>query len=89
MNSFRVTVSTPDGSVFDGQAEGLMLRGALGDLAVLAGHIPMITTVRPGKCRILLEEDRELTAHTEGGLLTVTKEGAILLCSTFVKEDED
>lgn len=89
MNSFHLTVSTPDGSVFDGPSEGLMLRGALGDLAVLAGHIPMITTVRPGSCRILLEGDRELTAHTEGGLLTVTKDGTILLCSTFVKEDED
>ncbi len=89
MNDFHLIVSTPDGAVFDGRAEGLILRGALGDLAVLAGHMPMITTVKPGICRILLEDDEEKSARTEGGLLTVDKDVVTLLCSTFEKMKEE
>lgn len=88
MSSYHLTVSTPDGTVYDDMVEGLIVRGALGDLAVLAGHIPMVTTVRACDCRILLPDDRELSAHTEGGLLTVSKEGTTLLCSSFLLGEE-
>ena len=46
MNEYHLTVSTPSGTVFDGDAVFLSLRGAGGDLAVMAGHIPFVTTVR-------------------------------------------
>ena len=37
-----------------GEAERIVVRGALGDLAVLAGHVPMMTTVREGVCKNVL-----------------------------------
>ena len=89
MSDFHLIISTPDGSVFDDRAEGLILRGALGDLAVLAGHMPMITTVKPGICRILLEGDREKSAEIDGGLLSVGKDAVTLLCSSFAETDKD
>ena len=46
MNEYHLTVSTPSGTVFDGDAVFLSLRGAGGDLAVMAGHIPFVTTVK-------------------------------------------
>ncbi len=89
MSDFHLIISTPDGAVFDGRSEGLILRGALGDLAVLAGHMPMITTVRPGICRILLEGDREKSARIEGGLLSVSRDNVTLLCSVYSEVGED
>lgn len=83
MNDFHLIISTPDGSVYDGRSEGLILRAALGDLAVLAGHAPMITTVQPGLCRILLPDDLERHAQIDGGLLSVSKDAVTLLCTTF------
>ena len=43
MNTFPLTVASPDGKLFHGEAVQLTLRGSEGDLAVLAGHIPFIT----------------------------------------------
>ena len=38
-------------------------RAAEGDLAILPGHIPLMTTVQPGLCRILLPEGGEKAAR--------------------------
>ena len=88
MNKFHLIISTPDGDVLDDNVEALILRGALGDLAVLAGHMPMITTVKPGICRILYEEEKEKSAAIDGGLLSVDTEKVSLLCSVFEIQEQ-
>ena len=83
MNTFHLTISTPDGNLFDGAAAALFLRGAEGDLAILAGHIPFVTTVQVGNCRVELEDGSEKSGHTDGGILSVSHEGVTLLSGTF------
>ena len=82
MTAFRLRVLSPDGPVFDGEVVQLYLRGADGDLAVLAGHIPFVTSVRPGDCRLLLPDESEKTLSVAGGLLTVGKDAVTLLFSS-------
>ena len=83
MKTFQLIVSSPDGNVFEREIAQLILRGANGDLAVMAGHIPFITPVKPGICRLFSEDGSETTAKTEGGLLTVSKDGVTLLSDSF------
>ena len=83
MNTYNLVISTPDGSVLDQQAVALIVRGSEGELAVMAGHIPFITAVKPGECKILLSEEQEKTATIGGGILTVQNEKTTLLCSDF------
>ncbi|MBQ1951290.1 MAG: F0F1 ATP synthase subunit epsilon [Clostridia bacterium] len=78
MNTYMLTVASPDGEWFRGEVTGLYLRGADGDLAVLAEHIPFITSVQPGTCRITLPDESSRTGHVDGGLLTVDKEVTLL-----------
>ena len=54
MNTFRLIVSSPEGELFNGQAKALFVRGSNGDLAVLAGHIPLVTAVQECICRVTL-----------------------------------
>lgn len=82
MKSFKLIVSTPDGNVLDGEAELISLRGTEGSLAVMAGHIPFITTTKEGQVKIITG-DKEIIANSSSGVLTVTKEGVTLLCGTF------
>jgi F-type H+-transporting ATPase subunit epsilon len=84
MKTFRLIVSSPEGNLFDGEAVMLTLRGAAGDLAVMAGHIPFVTTVCPCDCKIETEEEDDRIAHIEGGLLTVSSEMVTLLTGSFV-----
>lgn len=84
MRTFLLILSSPDGDLFRGDAVKLSLRGAEGDLAVLAGHIPFITAVKPCDCRIELESGDTKIGHTDGGVLTVSAESVTLLSGSFV-----
>ena len=88
MNTYRLTIATPDGIQFEGEVIGLFLRGAEGDLAVLAGHLPFITSVVAGKCRIHLPDDEERSATLDGGLLTVSDKAVTLLSGSFSWDEE-
>ena len=88
MNTYPLLISSPDGTVFSGEVISLSLRGAEGDLAVLAGHAPFITSVKSGDCKIELQDNREIKGHTEGGLLTVAKDTVTLLSASFTWIDK-
>ncbi len=88
MNSFRLIVSSPDGHLFDGDALMLSLRGTEGELAVMAGHIPFVTTVIPCDPCIELPDGSERCGHTDGGLLTVSAEAVTLLSGSFSWKEE-
>ena len=83
MNTYKLIISTPDGSVFDNDAVSLIVRGTEGELAIMAGHIPFITAVKQGNCKILLPDNSEKIAIVGGGILTVQSDKTTLLCSDF------
>jgi len=59
----------------------MTLRGIEGDLAVMAGHVPFITSVKPCDVKLLLPDGSEKIGHSDGGLLTVAADGVTLLGS--------
>ena len=81
MNTFRLIIASPDGNQFDGQAYMLTVRGSEGELAVMAGHVPFVTTVKPCNIKIELadEEADDRIGHIDGGLLTVGDDVVTLL----------
>ena len=83
MNTFLLNISSPDGKVFEGSVARITVRGAEGDLAVMAGHVPFMTSVMPGECVLHMEDGSIRRGHTEGGLLTVAREGVTFLTSAL------
>ena len=83
MRTFKLTITSPSGNIFDGEAASVTLRGIEGELAVLAGHAAFMTTVKPCDCKIIFPDDTERTAHVDGGILTVADNKATLLSGTF------
>lgn len=86
MKSFLLTVSSPDGNLFSGKVCKLDVRGVEGELAVMAGHVPFVTSIGKAPITILTEEGETLHAYSQGGLLTVGSEQVILLSGTFSLE---
>jgi len=82
MKTFNLTVSSPLGNIFEGEAIMLTVRGIEGELAIMAGHVPFMTTVKECDCKIVLD-DTERFGHTDGGILTVADNKATLLSGTF------
>ncbi len=83
MKTFSLTISSPDGDIFKGEVTVISMRGTEGDFAVMAGHVPFVTAIKPGDCRIEFEDGTEKVGHTEGGLLTVAADGVTLLSGSF------
>ena len=83
MNTYNLVISSPDGTIYDGEAVFLSLRGANGDLAVMAGHIPFITSVKPCECKVEFPDGTEKKGSTDGGLLTVDSKKVTLLSGSF------
>ncbi len=83
MKTFTLTISSPDGDIFSGEIVSLSLRGTEGDLAIMAGHIPFITSVVPCECKIELESDDDLVGTLDGGILTVGENKTVLLAGSF------
>ena len=83
MNTFLLAISSPDGDIFRGDICSIFLRGAEGELAVMAGHIPFVTTVVPCEVKIILEDGSSKIGKTEGGILTVGSDMVTLLSSSF------
>ena len=82
MKEFTLTVASPDGELYRGEVLSVSLRGSEGDLAIMAGHIPFVTSIKAGKIKIELE-DEDKFAETDGGILNVTDKGAIILSGSF------
>lgn len=83
MNSFVLSITSPDGEIFNDNVLRIIVRGTEGELAVMAGHIPFVTTVKAGECRILLEDESEKTGFADGGILTVSSEKVTFLSASF------
>ena len=49
---FDVSLVTPDGAVFEGDAEMVVVPGQIGEIGVLARHAPLIATLKAGRTRI-------------------------------------
>ena len=88
---FDVSLVTPDGAVYEGEAELMIVPGAAGEIGVLARHAPLIATLKAGSTRIHLGGAEVLEFATGPGFFTVQRDRAIALVddAVGVKEIDD
>ncbi len=83
MKTFPLKIASPDGELFNGDAVMLSVRGTEGELAVMAGHIPFVSSIKPCECKISFSDGTEKTANTDGGVLSVSNDKVLLLSGNF------
>ncbi len=85
--SFKVEIVTPEKTVFSQEVESLVVPAERGYLGVLAGHAPLLCTLRPGELSVRGESGEERFA-TSGGFMEVTPKKAVLLTESVEREGE-
>ena len=88
MTTFHLTVVTPDGCAFDGQAERIVCRAIDGDLAILAKHGDYCTALGMGEAHIVDAEGQRRRAACMGGLLSVLDGEVRLVATTWEWAEE-
>ena len=87
MNTFLLKLSSPDGDVFCEEVLSISMRGTEGEFAIMAEHIPFVTTVKPCEFKIQLDNDTVKEGRTDGGILTVSKEIVTYLSGSILLKD--
>ena len=87
MNSFSLKIVTPDGLIFDGQAEELIVRTTTGDIGILAGHINCVAPLGMGRATVITGGKRRYAACI-GGMVSVL-DGVVTLVPTTFEWAED
>jgi F-type H+-transporting ATPase subunit epsilon len=85
---FSVSLVTPDGAAFEGEAEMIVVPGAAGEIGVLARHAPLIATLKAGSTRIHLPGDEVREYATGPGFFQVLQDRAIALVDDAVRAIE-
>lgn len=87
MNTFSLTIVTPDGVQFDGQAEELVVRTTTGDMGILAGHINCVAPLGMGMATVMAEGQKRYGACI-GGMVSVLNGQVKLVPTTFEWSDK-
>ena len=87
MNTFALTIVTPDGVQFDGQAEELVVRTISGDLGILAGHIDCVAPLGMGLATVVTDGQKRYGACI-GGMVSVLNGQVKLVPTTFEWADQ-
>ena len=82
MTPFSLKIVTPDGLIYDGQAEELVVRTTSGDLGILAGHINCVAPLGMGRATVIIEGKRRYAACI-GGMVSVVNSAVTLVPTTF------
>ena len=89
-HTFSLSLTTPDGPVFDDEAEMVIVPGAAGEIGVLARHAPLIALLQAGSTRVYTNRDAEEVQEfaTGPGFFTVEQDRALALVDTAVNVRE-
>jgi F-type H+-transporting ATPase subunit epsilon len=89
-HTFSLSLTTPDGAVFDDEAEMVIVPGAAGEIGVLARHAPLIALLKAGSVRVYKNRQaQEVEEFATGpGFFTVEHDRALALVDTAVNVRE-
>jgi F-type H+-transporting ATPase subunit epsilon len=85
--TFDLSLVTPEGPAFEGEAQMLIVPGAAGEIGVLARHAPLVSMLRAGEIRV--KAGGEWTTFAAGpGYFKVQQDRAIVLVDNAVRAEE-
>ena len=82
MTPFHLKIVTPDGLIYDGQAEELLVRTTNGDVGILARHMNYVAPLGMGQATIVSDGQRR-TAACIGGMVSVSRGEVTLVPTTL------
>ena len=85
---FDVSLVTPEGAAYEGEAEMIVVPGAAGEIGVLARHAPLVATLKAGSTRVHVSEGDVQEYATGPGFFKVELDRAIALVDDAVLATE-
>ncbi|TWH64276.1 F-type H+-transporting ATPase subunit epsilon [Azomonas agilis] len=71
--------------LFSGLAEMVIVHGAQGDLGILMGHTPLLSSLKPGPVRVIKQGGQEEIFYVSGGFVEVQPNMVKVLADTAIR----
>lgn len=84
---FSVSLVTPEGPAYEGDAQMVIVPGVAGEIGVLARHAALIATLKAGSTRVHVTETEILEFATGPGFFQVLQDRAIALVDDAVQAE--
>ncbi len=85
---FYLAIVSAEAQIFSGFVKQLFVSGVMGDLEVLYGHAPLLTSLRPGPTWIVNQQGEEEVFYISGGMLEVQAETSTILADTALRAND-
>jgi F-type H+-transporting ATPase subunit epsilon len=89
-HNVNVRVLTPEGEVFTGEVEQLSTRTSVGEIGILANHVPVLARLLPTELRLHMPDgDVRRWAQAEGWLQVFANRATVLVGEAIPPENLD
>ena len=88
MSLIQCNIVSPEGELFSGEIEMLTADGGAGEIAITPRHAPLLTNLKPGPVKLVLEGGEEEVFFASGGFLEV-QPGVITLLTDVAERADD
>jgi F-type H+-transporting ATPase subunit epsilon len=89
-HNLNARVMTPEGEVFTGEVQQLSTRTAVGEIGILANHVPVLARLRPTELRLHMPDGEvQRWAQAEGWLQVFANRATVLVGEAVPPENLD
>lgn len=82
------SIVSAEQEIFSGQVEMVVASGTIGELGIMPGHTPLLSGVKPGPVRLILEGGEEEIFYASGGFIEVQPTSITILADTALRADD-
>jgi len=83
----HLDVVSSEGQIFSGLVEMVSVTGIWGELGILRGHAPLLSSIKPGRVRINLPGNKKEVFYISGGTLEVQPNCVTILADTIIRAE--
>jgi F-type H+-transporting ATPase subunit epsilon len=89
-HNVEVRLLTPEGEVFNGEVEQLSTRTSVGEIGILANHVPVLARLQPTELRLHMPDGEvRRWAQAEGWLQVFANRATVLVGEAIPPENLD
>jgi F-type H+-transporting ATPase subunit epsilon len=81
----NLNVVSAEESLFSGSIKSLQITGSEGELGIMPGHAPLLTSLKPGMALITKNDGTEEVIYLSGGMLEVQPNNVIVLADVATR----
>ena len=83
--TMQLEIVSAEAAIFSSKVEMIVVTGGMGELGIYPGHCQLLTSLKPGQIKAILEDGKEEVFYMSGGMLEVQPEIVTILADTALR----